>query len=327
MGIINVFKNDVKRILNEKSYLIIVLGTTVLTILLAVYFTSKFQIKGNIALVSNSNKFSMKSKYININLMKKQPAKSELIMGKYDAIVKVNKDGTFKIDTFKGKKFETMIKKAMEGSKINYSIGDTRKAGTNILGYLVMFILIEGTIFMKYFSEDKEIRTFKRILTSPVSMKSYLLGHCLFNFLMMYVPTFMILVFEKEVLRVNIGFSYLQYSYLLAIITLLSTAFGFFMSAIIEYTDDSTMMSSLIIVLTSTLAGSFYSFGSKNTVMDKLTKVLPQKSYMTLIQGIENKNNTLLNYPFQVIYLFVFIIALFIIGAAVCNKRFNEGKY
>lgn len=346
MGALIVFKNDIKRILNEKSYLIVVLTVTVLTILLAVYFTSKFEIKANLAVVTAQNTVkanfynmlsktlsSMKNpnspihKSINVTELSKAPEKSELVMGKYDAIITDKGDGTFKIDTFKGKAFETMIENAIKSnSSVNYTNKDTRKVGTNILGYLIMFILIEGAIFMKFFSEDKELRTFKRVLISPISMKSYLIGHCLFNFLMMYVPTFIVLIVEKEILKVNIGFSYDKYAYFLAIMTLLSTAFAFFMSSIIEYTDDVMMMSNIITTLTSVLAGSFYSFTSKNSVMDKLTALIPQKSYITLVQGIEN-NNALLNYIPQLSYIFVLVAAFFIVGTVVCKKRFNEGRY
>ena len=322
-----IIKNNILRIKSEKNYVITVLSITVVTILLALYFTSKFQVKGNIALVTDSNKFDIKSKYINVNIMKKAPQKSDLVMGKYDAIVTDKGNGAFDVITYKGRDFKTAIEKALSSKgNTHFSGEESRKVGTNILGYLTMFILIQGTIFMRFFSEDKINGSFKRVLTSPVSMKSYLLGHCIFNFFMMYIPTFIVIVVEKEILKVNIGFSYFQYSYLLAIITFLSTTFGFFMSSIIENSDDSMMMSNLIIILTSILAGSFYSFTNKNGIVEKIIHILPQKNYIQILQRVEN-NNAVSNYSGQLFYIFAMSIILFIIGAVICNKRYSEGKY
>jgi ABC-2 type transport system permease protein len=322
-----VIKNNILRLKNEKSYLITALVITIVPILLAVYFTSKFQMKGNIALVTNSNKFDMTSKYINVNVMKEAPAKSTLVMEKYDAIVTDKGKGNFDVVTYKGDDFKKFIEGALQGkSSISYTPGGTRKAGTNILGYLTMFVLMEGTLFMRYFSEDKINGAFKRVLISPISIKSYLLAQYIFNFFIIYISTFIVLVVEKELLKVDIGFNYFQYSYLLAILTLIATAFGFFMSAIIENTDDSSMMATLIITLTSMLAGCFYSFTNKNNIIDKITAIMPQKNYLNLVQGIENKS-AISNYSGQLAYIFALSIILFIIGAVICNRRYSDGKY
>lgn len=327
MGILKIIKNNILRVKNEKNYIITVLVITIATILLAVYFTSKFQVKGNIALVTNSNKVNITSKYININVMKKSPQKSDLVMGKYDAIVTDEGKGKFEVVTYKENDFKKAIEEALQGKvSTSFKADGTRKAGTNILGYLTMFILMEGTIFMRFFSEDKINGVLKRVLISPISMKSYLLAQCIFNFFIIYIPTFIVLVVEKELLKVDIGFNYFQYSYLLAIITLLSTAFGFFMSVIIENSDDSSMMSTLIITLTSILAGSFYSFTNKNGIVEKITTLLPQKNYLKLVEGIENKS-TIFNYSGQLLYIAGLSVVLFIIGAVVCNKKYSEGKY
>lgn len=322
-----IIKNNMLRLKSEKNYVITVLVITVVTILLAVYFTSKFQVKGNIALVTTSNRFEIQSKYLNFEIMKRAPQKSDLVMGKYDAIVTDKGNGDFDVITYKGSDFKTAVETAVS-SKGNaaFSGEESRKVGTNILGYLTMFILIEGTIFMRFFSEDKVNSSLKRVLTSTLSMKSYLLGNCIFNFFMMYIPTFIVIFVEKEFLKVNIGFSYFQYSYLLAIITFFSTTFGFFMSSIIENSDDSMMMSNLIIILTSILAGSFYSFTNKNSIIEKIIIILPQKNYLQLLQGIENKN-AISNYSGQLFYIFAISIIFFIIGSVICNKRYSEGKY
>lgn len=321
-----VIKNDFRRSISEKNYLIIVLAVTMATIMLAVYFTAKSEIKGNIAIVSDNSKFSINSKYIKTYLMKAAPEKYELIMGKYDAVIIDNGDGTFKINTYKGKEFRDMLENGIKNpSYFSIKSKTERAVGANILGYLTMFILMEGTMFMKLFSEDKVIRVFKRVMASPISLKSYIAGHCIFNFLMMYVPTFLVLIVEKELFKVDIGFSYMQYSYLLFIVTMLSTAFAYFMSVVIENSDDSMMMSSFIIVISSILSGCFYSLNSKNDIVSKIMTLMPQKNYISLVQGIES-NKSLINYPVELCYLFLIAAIFFILGTIICRKLLREGQ-
>lgn len=324
---IKILKNNLLRIKAEKNYIFMVLIITVLTIFLAVYFTAKFEVKGNIALVKNEGKFDTDIRYLNIDIVKTAPKASDLVIGKYDAIATHNRNGKFDIVTNKGDDFKKYVEVMLEThGKANITIGDTRKVGTNILGYLTMFILMEGSIFMKFYSDDKNNGVLKRTLSSPVSMKAYLFAHCIFNFFMMYIPIMFILVVEKQLLNVNIGFSYFQYSYLLAILVFLSTAFGLFISSLIENTDDSMMMSNIVVILTSILGGSFNEITSKNGVVDKIVNLIPQKNYITLVQGIEN-NISISKFNGQLGYILGLSIVLFAIGIIICNSRYREGKY
>jgi len=325
--IICIIKNNYLRALANKNQIIVVLLMSFFSILFAVYFTSKLEVKANIAVVTSQENFQMDSKYIKFKILEKEPAKSELVMNKYDAIVFDRGNGKFDIKTLKSKSFEQMLRNALKDpSSFKPLKSERRGVGTNILGYLIMFILLQGLMFMNFFSEDKQIRTLKRVAISPASIGGFLVAHGLFNYIMVYIPTFLVLIISREVLKINIGFSYLQYTFLLGLITLLSTAFALFVSSIVEKVDNVSTAGATIIVLTSLLSGSFYSFNNKNVIFNGFVSLLPQKNFMSLVQGIE-QGNSFVNYLPQFSYIIILSLALFVMGSMICKKRFNEGRY
>ena len=100
-GILTILKNNFFRSLARKNYIIIMLLITALSIFLAVYFTSKLEIKGNIAVVSNSGLLKINSKYFEEIDLDRAPPTSELVMNKYDAVVIDKGNGGYEIRTIK----------------------------------------------------------------------------------------------------------------------------------------------------------------------------------------------------------------------------------
>ena len=326
-NIINIVKNDFRRTASNRSYVLISLGITFSLILLAVFFTSRFEIKGNIAVITDGGAPEIRSGHLNITRLDAPPPVSQLVMNRYDAVVTVEGNGKFRIDTIKSKEYKDMLAGLLQDPGAADVKGhDPRGAGVNILGYLIMFLLIQGLFFMNYFTEDKERRNLRRVLASPVSMGSYLAGHFIFNFMMLFLPTMAVLLVSKELLKVDIGLSYAQYSFLLAVLCVLSSAFGLLMTAAVEKGDNVMAFASSLVVLTSILSGSFSAVNTGSTAVNRLFGLLPQKSYLVLAQGLENGRPLTGLLP-QLAYMLLLSALLAGLGAAICAKRFNEGRY
>ncbi len=327
MNVYTIIKHNFRRAASRRTYILLSLGITFATILLAVYFTSRFEFKGNIALISKEKTPVMQSSGLNIHLLEAVPPRSQLVMNKYDAVVIDKGNGEYEVDTIKNKKFEESILKIFQNPGILEVEGDqSSKAGTGILGYMIMFLMLQGLFFMTFFTEDKERKNLKRIATSPASIGSYLAGIGIFNFSMLYVPTMAVLVVSKEVLKVNIGFSYLQYLYLLAMIALFSTAFALFMTATIEKQDNVMTGAATIVVLTSILSGSFSAINTGSSAINGLISLLPQKAYLSMVYGLEN-GKSFTGYLLQAGYIILLSLAMAAAGAVICRKRYNEGRY
>lgn len=326
-NIFNIVRNSFRRAASRRTYIMISLGITFVTILLAVYFTSRFEIKGNIALVSKGNPPEILSRSMNVRLLESVPPRSQLVMGKYDAVVIDMGNGEFDIDTIKNGEFEENLSRMLKNSGAPYTEEHKgRKAGTVILGYMIMFLLLQGLYFMAFFTEDKERRSFKRIVTSPVSIGGYLAANCIFSFIMVYVPTMAVLAVCREVLMIEIGFGYLQYAGLLAMVVIFSSAFALFMTAVIENPDNVMALASSIAVLTSILSGSFSAVNTGSSNINRLMDLIPQKGYLMMVQGLEN-GKAFTDYLPQAGYMLALSLAMAVLGVMVCKRRFNEGRY
>jgi ABC-2 type transport system permease protein len=273
--------------------------------------------KSNIALVSSSQLIHANSKYLNIEQVKEIPKKYELVLNKYDAVVIDKGNGKFHIETIKSENFKKSLEETLSGKKLSiYSESEKRGNASNILGFLLMFILIEGIMLMRLFAEDRDDKIFERIMYSPISILSYVSAYLIFNFVLIYIPVMAILILEKVILKVDIGFSLSVYAYLLALISILSTGFGIFMNSIVDNYDNCSSLSCSIIVLTSILAGSFYSFKNDNYIFKALINILPQKQYITLVHGIE-QGTSIVSQLFSLTYILLSALMFILIGSIV----------
>ncbi|ENK1243532.1 ABC transporter permease [Clostridium botulinum] len=329
MSVFTILKNNFYRISYKKSIIITAIIFVPLMIMAAVYFTGKMEIKGTIAVVSQHKSLNLSTKYFKIKNLDKKPNMSELLLNKYDAVLEKKEDGKFNITTIKGDKFKKTIQNYLNSPQNinkNIDIGEKRGIGTNILGFLIMIILVQSIGTMVLYPEDRDFKTFRRILVSPISEGKYLLAQGIFNFIIIYIPVFLAILITKEVFNVNIGFSYGNLAILLSIITFLGTSFALFITSAIDDLDSSLMLGSAIITLTSIISGSFYSFSDNNKILDIIINTLPQKSYLTLVQGVEN-GKSILSYKFELSYIVILILTFFTLGSLMTKHNFKKGRY
>ncbi|NFD79109.1 ABC transporter permease, partial [Clostridium botulinum] len=208
MSAFTILKNNFYRIISKKSIIINTIIFVPLMIMAAVYFTDKMEIKGTIAVVSENKSVNLNTKYLKVKVLDKKPKMSELLLNKYDAVLEDKGNGKIQITTIKGDKFKNTIEnylKSPQNINKNIDIGEKRGVGTNILGFLIMIILIQSVGLMVMYPEDRDFKTFRRILISPVSEGKYLLAQGIFNFIIIYIPVFLAIVITKAVFNVDIG--------------------------------------------------------------------------------------------------------------------------
>jgi ABC-2 type transport system permease protein len=169
------------------------------------------------------------------------------------------------------------------------------------------------------FAEDKEKKQLTRISASPISVTRYLCAHSIFTFLVIYLPTMLVLYLVKFIMNVDVGFSFGEYAALLAIITAFATAFSLFLNALYNKGDTANMAGSSIVMMTSILAGGFYSFDKGNKILETIIQVLPQKAFLTLAEGIERGRSFAATAP-KLAYILV-LTAVFVAIGVVKTRR------
>lgn len=320
-----IFYNNWRRLLAEKAYLIVSITLMVCAVTAAIVFNNKIELKGNIAVISTDSDIAfMDCNYFNITKLDADLPKSELVQNRYDAVVTI-KDGLYSMDTIKSNEFKTMLYDALEHPDIFVPNMDTsRKIGTNIIGYMMMFLLMQGVLYARFFAEDKEKHMIERVAMSPIYFMKYLLGHAVFITSIISLPSFAVIVIAK-IMGVSIGFSLLQYAGLIVILGGLSTAFALFLNSLFCVADTANMLGSSIIILSSILAGSFYSFTKDKTLFNKLLHIIPQKDFINFVDALE-KGTVSRSIELQLIYVIGLSAILFIFAIVKTRKDYIYNK-
>lgn len=317
----NVLKNNCLRTAPRLAPTILMTVITLLTIILAVYVTGLQQIKGHVALITQSRTMVLpkSSKQLDVTVLSEKPPHSDLVKQKYDAYVSVDSNGSLHIETLHSNAFKNMIAYLLKNPDAYVAESKTeRGAGVNIIGFMMMFLLMLAFSNLFAFADDKEQGQLHRIAASPASFGWYLAAHCVYcmSFLL---PAFLMLTILKWC-GWNIGFSLVQYAGLISVTGLFGVSLALLLHTFIRKPDNANMLGNSILALTTILAGSFYSFSKNNAILDTIIKLLPQKEIMDFAQNLQN--GAAGQHVLQIVYVLVFTIILFVISCTVLRRMY-----
>lgn len=383
---LTIIKNNWERIIQQKQYLATALLLTSLAVAAAVLLTNRLQTKPNIAVIGGRAEYLEAECSVTYPL--ETPARSELLMGRYDAVIKLSDDGSMDVETAKGEVYREQILAAAQmgqsaldagnngstvhnaednassihdagdnassihnaddnassihdaddngstvhdagdnGSAVHDTAGsqEIRQVGTNIIGYMMMFLLMQGILYGRMFAEDKEKHLMERIAVSPVSFGRYLAGQAIFIWTLVFVPSF-IMVCIAKLAGENTGFTLGQFAFLIALGSLLSTCLALFIHSFFKTADTGNMAGSCVAVLTSVLSGTFYDLGAGNTWVDKVLYLMPQKNLMRFAD-IWEKGKLNPDAVTSLIYVIIISVVFISIGMLKTRKDYvRHGK-
>jgi len=316
---IAVLKNDYMRTVKYIVAFIIMTAVTVGFIFLAVYMTG-IQEKGRIALVSsNSEAKSYDSKGLQVTVLRKRPPYSDLVKQKYEAIVITGKNGQYQVQTLFSDKLKNEVLTLLQhpGMHAEKSEGN-RGTGVNILGFMMMTLIMMAFWTQFVLADDKENVQLPRVAVSPIRFGTYLAAHCVYS-LSLLLPEF-IAITALKLSGWNIGFSLAQYAYLMAATGFLGISFAMLLHSLISKSDNADMLGNAVTILSTILAGSYYSMSSKNSVMDAVVSALPQKQIMNYAQALQNGTGA--QHFGYFLYAVLFSAALFTVSSAVLKRKY-----
>lgn len=311
--------NNFRR-LKIQVVLLMVLFTTV-SVSSALYISNGVTRTWNVAVSADSPAVSL-SDYVNLIQTDTVPFRSELVSGRYDAILTVNDDGSYSLDTMMNDESSAALMADLEGRTEAPSAFSGRRTGTNVLGFLMMFLLLSGAMCMSAYADDRQYGQLKRVLASPVGSGTYLFSQCLFTFCFLFIPAMVILLLAQLVTGISLGFSLPQLCGLVALLCALSAAFSLMLFSLFSNKDDSAkMVGNTILILTSILSGGFYSFDKGNTALEFVIRILPQKAFLTVAEGLEQSASGLEFFP-ALFYLVSILILFYFISLAKVKRDF-----
>lgn len=316
---LSIVKNDWQRVLSEKFHVLLAVGLTVCALILSIVLTTKVQARLNIAVIGRES--LEENSMLDVTYLTEVPAQSELVQGRYDAVLSFHKDGSYDVDTIKNDDFKAQLRAAINGDKATFeSASQSRKIGTNIIGFMLMFLLMQGVLYARSFADDKEKHIIERVIVSPIGFAKYLTGHIMFAWFMVVIPSFLVIVVTK-LIGIEIGFTLCEYAVLFAVLGILSTCFAMCITSFFLVADDANMTANVLIVMSTVLSGSFYSIASRSKLLDKVMYVIPQKGFLHFVRDWENN---MLNFKdmWAMVYVIICSIVLVIIGIIKTRKDY-----
>jgi len=316
----NVLKNDYLRTIPRIMTVTVITIVTLTTMVLAVYITGLQQVKGHVALITkNSEVLLVTSKHLDITVLEEKPPRSDLVRQKFDAFVTIDQAGNYQIETLRSKDFKNMLFMLLQNPNMDIKdISPQRGVGVNILGFMMMFFLMISFSNLFGFADDKEQGQLRRIMAAPTSLGWYLAAHCIYCVTLL-LPEYILLIIIK-LSGFNIGFSLLEYAGLMTVLALFGIAVALLLNTLINKPDNATMLGNSIMILTSVLSGSFYSFSKNNVLLGHILKLLPQKQLMDFAQYMEN--GTQWSHSGSIIYVIAFSVALFVLSCALLSQKY-----
>lgn len=329
---LTVLKNSWARIVQQKQYLVTAVLLTSLAAAAAILLTNRLQTTPDVAVLGGRAEYLEAE--CSVTYPEKAPARSELLMNRYDAVVKLADDGSFDIETAKGDAYKERIQAALQAGQGALQAGntgragglndkaitagqETRQVGTNIIGYMMMFLLMQGILYGRMFAEDKEKHLIERIAVSPMSFGRYLAGQAVFIWILVFVPSF-IMVCIAKLAGEDTGFTLAQFAFLLALCSMLSTCMALFIHSFFMTADTGNMAGSCVAVLTSVLSGTFYDLGGGSSWADRALYLMPQKNLMRFADLWERGK---LNQDAVTSLIYVIIISAVFISIGMLKTR------
>ena len=292
---------------------------TLISIAFSVYITGLQEVKAHIALVSSEtvNVSELESGQLKVTVVSQRPPLSSLVMNRYDAVVERSENGSYQIQTLRNEKFQQMLATLLEHPNADVSSASpARGIGVNILGFMMMFLLMIVFYAQFAFAEDKEKGQLSRIAAAPISFGWYLAAQYAFS-LILLLPEYAMLAIMK-LLGWDIGLTLAQYAGLLLALAMLGISFALLLNTLFKKPDNASMFGNSVTILTSLLAGCFYSFSKDNVVMDKIVRVIPQKMLLDFTAHVQAGNAA--EHPLEIIYVVGFALALFVITYGLLRR-------
>ncbi|WGU96280.1 ABC transporter permease [Paenibacillus dendritiformis] len=317
------------RLMSRKAIVAITSVMTIAAVAAALLLTSSNDSRGSLVFVSAASEAKEASiaglHDFQVKRLAEAPRRSELVRNKYDAVIIDEGDGSYTIETIKSEEYATMVRQALEHPDQPLPEAEKRGTGANVAGFLMMFVLLQGMFYMNFFAEDKVQGTLRRIAASPMSVMTYLAAQVLFCFLLISVPAYLCIAGARLLLHADIGFTLLQYSWLITVLSLLAAAFALFITVCIDEIDNAVTAASSLILVNSLLSGGFYTVEHEG-VMNMLTYWLPQRQYMAAVTSLE-QGSAYGDAVWPALYVLVLSGILFAASAIICRRRCRAGRY
>ncbi|AAK78811.1 ABC-2 type transport system permease protein [Clostridium acetobutylicum] len=279
---------------------------------------------------------------INAKVCHGELMKTEVILGKYDAVVTIkrklgknsfnNMSKYFEFYNVRDKKTNEDMKKLIKAYLVqnktlnmerivkDEQIGGLSKS-ERIIAFLATVLLITSVVNGAVIIRDREENTYYRYMYSPNSKFEYIFGNVIYNYIFSYIQLF-IANSLMAIFGIYIGISFLKMLSYGLILTLVMTTFGTFIVCIFNKELYANMFSAAISLILSLVGGTFINYKIMPEGLRRISDVTPNRWIIKSVQYMQNGRFGSIN-PMMVLIAFSIMFSL----AAVLVSKFHKVQF
>jgi ABC-2 type transport system permease protein len=156
------------------------------------------------------------------------------------------------------------------------STGDNKKVNTILsLGFMVMFMLFMSTNAASLILEDKQFKTYGRILSSPITTRNYFIQNLLSFIAIMILQVCAIFAILKLIFKADLGPSIFNMLVLFIVFALTAVSLGVAISSFAKDLRQDNAISYLVTIPMSMLGGCFWPREIMPKVLQQLANFTP----------------------------------------------------
>lgn len=342
MGIMIVFKNNLKRSLNNKKSFIVTLIIPIVIILLSVVANYANKTVYNIGIIDREeNRLSKHvislleaTEGINTGVVVGDRLKTDMITGKFNAVVTFEHD-EIQIDAIREQHTSNNIYTLLQLYKVaespisylelkEYIPAYSLSVAGGILSLLLLTLMITATMHATIIIKDKRARTYLRYKYAPKSSISYVFGNILYNIFITLLQVSIVTVLVLS-LGINLRIPIQDFLVIELLIVLIATSFGTLITSLFNDDMYANISASCIALLFSLFGGAFILYEKMPALLKSASVTSPIRWIIKITESLENGQGIMDN-TFHISVLFGFTIAILIFAIVLNYRKRKEIK-
>lgn len=181
------------------------------------------------------------------------------------------------------------------------------------IGFLLLIMMFSACNLSEVILEEKENRTYFRLLSTPITAKMYIASNLVINIIVMGIQVFIMLCALTFVFNIDMGMPFWQALVVLWLFSFVAIGVSL---VIVSYSNSRTAagsLANLVILPTIMLSGGFWPVEIMPNFLQKVSEFLPQRWTLQTLEALyegEAMSSLYLNFGI----LLAFALALFLIA-------------
>lgn len=189
--------------------------------------------------------------------------------------------------------------------------GDSNVGGIGLLAMSMLFLSTYATINL---IKDKENKTYYRVLSSPLTVRSYMLQSILSFYVISLLQVAGVFAVIQLVFRLNLGASILQLFIVMSVFALVCVSFGVALSSLTRNTRQAGNAAPLLIMPMSMLGGLLWPREIMPEILQKVGQFIPT-TWLMDAAGKVMQGNPLSSIMPEILIMLLFALVFFLLGS------------